>query len=101
MGEAGLTCNQCNPRCAHARSSRTPERAVGCHVECLEFVPRQFRAALFEDTWYRYQPGSAEDDRRARWLRRPWSSILSATSRRLPLELCGHVAQYCLRRFAV
>lgn len=82
-------------RCLHIAN-----KAVACHPECLALVPSESRSAFFEATSYAYQPPQAEDERRVRWLRSTWSSILYGTYP-LPMELCEHIAQYCLQPFAV
>jgi hypothetical protein len=76
------------------------DRAVGCHVGCLGLIPHGARAAFINAMSYSWQPAPAEDERRRRWLRHRWSSVLCRTYR-LPLELCNHIAQHCLRLFAV
>jgi hypothetical protein len=76
------------------------ERAVGCHPGCLKLVPAESRTPFINATSYLYQPAPTEYQRRSRWIRLKWSSILCRTYR-LPLELCDHIAQNCLRVFAV
>ncbi len=94
MDETNMLCVECS-RCSH-----NGERAVACHPECLALVPSESCSAFLEATSYRYQPPKVEDERRARWLRLRWRSILNDTYC-LPVELCDHIAQYCLRTFAV
>ncbi|KAL2174926.1 uncharacterized protein P884DRAFT_207934 [Thermothelomyces heterothallicus CBS 202.75] len=95
MDEDDMFCVKCGDGCPH-----DGEQAAGCHPGCLALVPSESRSAFIKATSYRYQPPPAEDERRTRWLRLTWSSILRETYR-LPPELCYHIAQYCLRPFAV
>ncbi|KAL2159726.1 hypothetical protein VTH06DRAFT_2295 [Thermothelomyces fergusii] len=96
VDEEDIRCSECRNGCPHQFS----EPAVGCHPECLGFVPPESLSAFIEATSYRYQPQTIEDKRRIRWLQNTWSSILCETYH-LPLELCDYIAQYCLRPFAV
>lgn len=96
MDEEDMFCVECGDGCPHHG-----ERARGCHPGCLGLVSSESRSAFIKATSYRYEPPPAEDERRIRWLRLRWSSILRETYRRLPPELCYHIAQYCLRPFAV
>ncbi|KAH6853716.1 hypothetical protein B0I37DRAFT_400838 [Chaetomium sp. MPI-CAGE-AT-0009] len=96
-GIADIVYMPCSEECRHGNA-----KAFGCHPECLELVPFKLRSAVIEATSYRYEPPLAEEERRARWLRWKWSTILNTTfQRRLPLELCDIIAQYSLRKFAV
>ncbi|KAL2017478.1 hypothetical protein VTK56DRAFT_2074 [Thermocarpiscus australiensis] len=95
MDEEVIFCVVCGDSCLHDE-----EQAVGCHPGCLGLVPAESLAAVIKATSYQYQPAPAQDERRSRWLRLKWGSILSRTYR-LPLELCTYIAQYCLRSFAV
>ena len=94
MAQQGLYCVDCYGGCWHRG-----EKAVGCHAECLNFVPPEFRSALFEATRYQYQPTADEERRRCRWLQLRWSKILHAAYP-LPLELCDNIARYCVRPYA-
>lgn len=87
--------------CRHYSHSREQaKQAVACHPECLALVPSESLSAFLEATSYRYQPPEVEDERRVRWLRFTWSSILSKAYP-IPMELCDHIAQYCLQPFAI
>ncbi|KAH6856152.1 hypothetical protein B0I37DRAFT_366685 [Chaetomium sp. MPI-CAGE-AT-0009] len=90
-----LFCLECAVGCP-----RYGRQGIGCHPGCLGLVRSELRSAFLEATSYRYQPPPIEDERRLRWLRLTWSSILRETYP-LPPELCYHVAKYCLRPFAV
>lgn len=94
MDEEYMFCVECDG-CPHHG-----EQAVACHTECLARIPMESRSAFFEATSYAYQPLQAEDKRRVRWLRSTWCSILSKTYP-IPVELCDHIAQYCLQPFAI
>lgn len=79
------------------------ESATGCHLECARFVASSSNissAAIIKATSYQYEPLLAHDNRRGRWLRSRWGSIISSTLS-LPLELGDQVAQHCLREFAI
>lgn len=91
-----IWCVKCGDGCMH-----NDEQADGCHPGCLKLVPSsETRSAFFKATSYRYQLPDIEDERRNRWLLLTWSSILQKTYC-LPLELCDHIARYCLQPFAV
>ncbi len=94
MAQPGLYCVDCYGGCWHKG-----EKAVACHPECLSCVRSESRPALFETTRYQFQPTADEDGRRRRWLQLRWSKILHAAYP-LPLELCDHIAEYCVRTYA-
>ncbi|KAL2258767.1 hypothetical protein VTK26DRAFT_7790 [Humicola hyalothermophila] len=99
MDEPYMLCVECNEGCSHSKDYE--EHAMACHPGCLALVPLETESAFFEATSYQYQPPRVEDERRIRWLRRTWRSILSRKYVQLPVELCDHIAQYSLQPFAV
>ncbi|PFH55029.1 hypothetical protein XA68_10962 [Ophiocordyceps unilateralis] len=76
------------------------EKAIGCHVECVNVETSGSREIFNDATAYAYDSPLSEDTRRARWLQSDLASVLEKTLP-LPVEICNMAARYGAREHAV
>ncbi|KAI1769769.1 hypothetical protein F4818DRAFT_312655 [Hypoxylon cercidicola] len=90
------TYEPCYPGCCH-----WDERLHGYHVDCIQHGDYQLPLRLFDATSYAYDPWPGENVRRLRWMLDRLTSMIYRSLNRLPFELCGIIARYCVREYAL
>ncbi|RSL66116.1 hypothetical protein CEP54_003876 [Fusarium duplospermum] len=94
-GSGNIVYKACAYPCIHSR-----DRAIGCHVSCLNllnFAPLQ---RCLEINSYSIEPHPSQERARHRWLRDEVTSRLQ-TSLPLPPELRREISQYLLQEYVV
>ncbi|KAI1820722.1 hypothetical protein F4861DRAFT_533485 [Xylaria intraflava] len=86
----------CYPECRHLG-----ERIAGYHVDCVRHEDYKSAPRLSDATSYAYDPWPSETVRRLRWIRSCLGPMICRSlAFRLPCEVCGIIAQYCIREYA-